>query len=128
MLQLRAFGDSPTASELAEQLRGVPGIRHVAVLAGSGGGTAALTADVRADAADRALSLARGAGIPAEDVSLLRLEVIGPAGAGDESGALVWAGPLGQARAHARAAGRHLVFIAVRPGGPPASRGRREFQ
>ena len=85
MLQLRAFGDSPTASELAEQLRGVPGIRHVAVLAGSGGGTAALTADVRADVADRALSLARGAGIPAEDVSLLRLEVIGPAGAADNA-------------------------------------------
>jgi uncharacterized hydrophobic protein (TIGR00271 family) len=113
MLQLRAFGDSPTASELAEQLRGVPGIRHVAVFAGSGGGTAALTADVRADVADRALSLARGAGIPAEDVSLLRLEVIGPAGAADESAALVWADLVGQARLNARAAVRYLVFMAV---------------
>src|SRR2546423_6508454 len=100
MLQLRAFGDSPTASELAEQLRGVPGIRHVAVLAGSEGGTTALTADVRADAADRALSLARGAGIPAEDVSLLRLEVIGPAGAGRGIGGPVLGGPPGPGRAY----------------------------
>jgi hypothetical protein len=37
MLQLRAFGDSPTASQLAEQLRGVPGIRHVAVSPGAEG-------------------------------------------------------------------------------------------
>ena len=113
MLQLRAFGDIPTASRVAEQLRGVPGIRHVAVLDGAGGSTAALTADVQADVADRALALVRAAGIPAEDVSLLRLDVIGPAGASEEPVALVWADLLGQARLNARAAVRYLVFMAV---------------
>src|SRR5256714_3162846 len=113
MLQLRAFGDSPTASELADQRRRVRGLCRGASLAGMEGGRWALTADVRADVADRALSLARGAGIPAEDVSLLRLEVIGPAGAADESVALVWADLLGQARLNARAAVRYLVFMAV---------------
>jgi uncharacterized hydrophobic protein (TIGR00271 family) len=113
MLLLRAFGDTPTASRVAEQLRGVPGIRHVAVLDGAGGSTAALTADVQADVADRALALVREAGIPAQDVSLLRLDVIGPAGAADEAVALVWADLLGQARLNARAAVRYLVFMAV---------------
>src|SRR5256885_14388789 len=103
MLQLRAFGDSPTASELAEQLRGVPGIRHVAVLTGSGGGTAALTADVQADVADRALSLARGAGIPAEGVSLLRLQGVRPGGDAADSAPPAWGEPLGPAPPNPRA-------------------------
>ena len=112
-MQLRAFGDTSTASRVAEQLRSVPGIRHVAVLAGTGESTSALTADVQADVADKALALVRGAGIPAEDVSLLRLEVIGPGGAAEEPVALVWADLLGQARLNARAAVRYLVFMAV---------------
>jgi uncharacterized hydrophobic protein (TIGR00271 family) len=56
--------------------------------------------------------MVRGAGIPAEDIALVRLDAIGPAPS-DESVALVWADVLGQARVNARAAVRYLIFMAV---------------
>jgi uncharacterized hydrophobic protein (TIGR00271 family) len=85
----------------------------VSVVAGERRGSALLTADLRATVADGALDLARGAGIPPEDVSLLRLDAIGPALPADEPVALVWADLLGQAGVNARAAVRYLIFMAV---------------
>jgi uncharacterized hydrophobic protein (TIGR00271 family) len=113
MLQLRVFGDSSAVGEVARRLGAEPGARHLSVVAGERRGSALLTADVRAAVADGALELARGAGIPPEDISLLRLDAIGPALPADEPVALVWADLLGQARVNARAAVRYLVFMAV---------------
>jgi uncharacterized hydrophobic protein (TIGR00271 family) len=113
MLQLRVFGDSSAVGEVAERLGALPGARHVSVVAGARPGSALLTADLRATVADGALDLARGVGIPAEDISLLRLDAIGPALPADEPVALVWADLLGQAGVNARAAVRYLVFMAV---------------
>jgi uncharacterized hydrophobic protein (TIGR00271 family) len=113
MLELRVFGDSSAVREVARRLGAVPGARHVSVVAGERRGSALLTADVRATEADGALETARGAGIPPEDISLLRLDAIGPALPADEPVALVWADLLGQARVNARAAVRYLVFMAV---------------
>lgn len=72
-----------------------------------------MTADVRAAGADGALEMVRGLGIAAEDVSLLRLDAIGPGAASEGSVAIVWADLLGQARINARTAVRYLVFMAV---------------
>jgi uncharacterized hydrophobic protein (TIGR00271 family) len=113
MLQLRAFGDTSAMSDVAERLAALDGARHVSLTAGGRGGSALLTADVRAAVADGALEMVRALGIPAEDVSLLRLDVIGPGAAMDEPVALVWADLLGQARVNARTAVRYLVFMAV---------------
>jgi uncharacterized hydrophobic protein (TIGR00271 family) len=113
MLQLRVFGDSSAVGEVARRLGAEPGAHHLSVVAGERRGSALLTADVRAAVADGALELARGAGIPPEDISLLRLDAIGPALPADEPVALVWADLLGQARVNARAAVRYLVFMAV---------------
>ncbi len=113
MLQLRVFGDSSAMGDVAERLAALPGAHHVSVAGGGREGSALVTADVRASVADGALELVRGIGIPAEDVSLVRLEVIGPAAAADEPVALVWADLLGQARVNARTAVRYLVFMAV---------------
>jgi uncharacterized hydrophobic protein (TIGR00271 family) len=113
MLQLRVFGDSSAVGEVARRLGQLPGARHVSVVAGERRGSALLTADLRATVADGALDLARRAGIPPEDVSLLRLDAIGPALPADEPVALVWADLLGQAGVNARAAVRYLIFMAV---------------
>jgi uncharacterized hydrophobic protein (TIGR00271 family) len=113
MLQLRVFGDSSAVDDVAERLEALPGARHVSVAAGERRGSALLTADLRATVADGALDLARGVGIPPEDISLLRLDAIGPALPADEPVALVWADILGQAGVNARAAVRFLVFMAV---------------
>jgi uncharacterized hydrophobic protein (TIGR00271 family) len=113
MLQLRVFGDSSPVGEVAKRLGALPGARHVSVVPGERRGSALVTADVRASVADGALEMARGLGIAPEDVSLVRVDSIGPSLPADEPVALVWADLLGQARINARAAVRYLVFMAV---------------
>jgi uncharacterized hydrophobic protein (TIGR00271 family) len=113
MLHLRVFGDSAAMGEVAEHLGALAGARHVSVTDGVHAGDALVTADLRAAAADGALEMVRGLGVAAEDMTLLRLDAIGPAPATDESVALVWADLLGQARLNARTAIRYLVFMAV---------------
>jgi uncharacterized hydrophobic protein (TIGR00271 family) len=112
MLQLRVFGDSPAVGEIARRLGAMPGARHVSLTPGERSDSTLVTAELRTSAADGALAMVRGAGIPPEDVALVRLDAIGPAPA-DESAALVWADVLGQARVNARAAARYLIFMAV---------------
>jgi uncharacterized hydrophobic protein (TIGR00271 family) len=113
MLQLRVFGDASAIVNVAERLGELPGARHVSVTDGGRDGNALVTADVRAANADAALKMVRGLEIPAEDVSLLRLDVIGSTPASDEPVSLIWADLLGQARVNARTAVRYLVFMAV---------------
>jgi uncharacterized hydrophobic protein (TIGR00271 family) len=113
MLQLRAFGPTPLVEDAAGELQTLAGTRHVSIAAAVSEGDSLLTADLRAASADQALETARRAGLAAEDVSLLRLDMVGPAGAVDESIALVWADLLGRARLNAQTAVRYLVFMAV---------------
>jgi len=99
--------------EVAEHLGALDGARHVSVSDGVRAGDALVTADLRAAAADGALEMVRDLGVSADDVTLLRLDAIGPSPTTDESVALVWADLLGQARLNARTAIRYLVFMAV---------------
>src|SRR5262249_54222619 len=113
MLQLRVFGGSSAVGEVAKRLGDMPGARHVSVVDGAREGSALVTADVAASVADGALQMARAAGIPAEDISLLRLDAIGPAAGADEPVTQVWADLLGQARVNARTTVLYLVYMAV---------------
>jgi uncharacterized hydrophobic protein (TIGR00271 family) len=113
MLHLRVFGDTAAMADVAQRLDALLGVRHVSVAEGVHGGDALVTADLRAAAADEALELLGGLGIPAQDMSLLRFEAIDPNAASEETVALVWADLLGQARLNARTAVRYLVFMAV---------------
>jgi uncharacterized hydrophobic protein (TIGR00271 family) len=110
MLQLRVFGDSRAMGDVAGRLSALPGVRHLSTRGGGHDGNALVTADVSATVADAALEMVRGVGIPSEDISLLRLDTIGPASAADEPVALIWADLLGQARVNARTAVRYLVI------------------
>jgi uncharacterized hydrophobic protein (TIGR00271 family) len=113
MLQLRVFGESSAVGAVAKHLGDMPGARHVSVVDGVREGSALVTADVGASVADGALQMVRAAGIPAEDISLLRLDAIGPAAGTDESVTHVWADLLGQARVNARTTVLYLVYMAV---------------
>jgi uncharacterized hydrophobic protein (TIGR00271 family) len=113
MLHLRVFGDEAAMADVARRLDRLEGVRHVSVAAGVHDGEALVSADVRASAADAALELIGGLGIPADDVALLRLDAIDPTAASEEPVALVWADLLGRARLNARTAARYLVFMAV---------------
>jgi uncharacterized hydrophobic protein (TIGR00271 family) len=113
MLHLRVFGDTTAMADVAQRLDALQGARHVSIAAGVHDGESLVTADVRAPAADTALEMLNGLGIPSEDISLLRFDAIDPNAASEETVALVWADLLGQARVNARTAVRYLVFMAV---------------
>jgi uncharacterized hydrophobic protein (TIGR00271 family) len=106
VLQLRVYGDAATLAAVADDLGRLPGTRHFSL---SGG---LVTADIRPEAADAALTRLNRLGIPAEDVTVVRLDTIGPA-ATSEPLVLVWADVLSQARVQARAPARYLVLMAV---------------
>jgi uncharacterized hydrophobic protein (TIGR00271 family) len=97
---------------VAEDLGRMKGARHVSMMDAGPGRTALVMADVRSETADEALLRLQRAGIPPEDISLVRLETIGPEATGEPL-VLVWADVLGQARVRARAPGRYLVLMAV---------------
>jgi uncharacterized hydrophobic protein (TIGR00271 family) len=96
---------------VADDLGRLPGARHVS-LDSRRGGDGLVTADIHPEAADAALTTIGRLGVAAEDITLVRLETIGPAAAAEPL-ILVWADVLGQAQARARAPARYLVLMAV---------------
>jgi uncharacterized hydrophobic protein (TIGR00271 family) len=112
MLSLRVYGESGAMAAVADRLASLQGMRHVSLVE-AGGGAAAVTADVRAEAADTALETLQGLGVPSDDIALVRLDTIAPPGGAGEATALVWADVLGQAREQARAPVRYFVLMAA---------------
>ncbi len=112
MLQLRVYGASEAMAAVADRIDALADAHHVSLVEGARGRSTLVTADLRSDAADRALSSLQELGVPSEDVALVRLDTIGLA---SESSALVlvWADVLGQASARAQAPFRYLVLMAV---------------
>ena len=113
MLQLRVYGDTAVLADVAGRLNALPGARHVSLVATQAEGSALVTADVRSDAADPALAMLEALHVPAEDVSLVRLDTIEPEAGVGETSALIWADLLGRARIQARAPARYFVLMAA---------------
>jgi uncharacterized hydrophobic protein (TIGR00271 family) len=97
---------------VAEDLGRLPGARHVSVSDSRLAANGLVTADIQPEAADAALTRLARLGIPAEDVTLVRLDTIGPAAAAEPL-VLVWADVLSRAQVQARAPARYLVLMAV---------------
>lgn len=111
MLQLRVFGHSPAIANVARRLEEIPGSRHV-IRSGDGDAhEAVVTADLVDDAVDRALEQIKRLGVPAEDVTLVRLDSIDQTAAGRPLASVVWADLLSQAGRNARPFARYLVFM-----------------
>jgi uncharacterized hydrophobic protein (TIGR00271 family) len=99
-------------ASVAAALGLVPGVRYVGVSGPDGAGAALLTADLRPEAGDRALSALLPLGLPPDSVTLVRFETVGPS-AETESVALLWADVLSQARARARMPARYFVLMGI---------------
>jgi uncharacterized hydrophobic protein (TIGR00271 family) len=112
VLQIRIYGDTAVATAAAEALDVLAGARHVTFSPARRAGTAAVTADVKPEAADQALAMLNRLGVSAGDVALVRLETIGPHAA-EEPLALVWSDVLSQAHVRARAPGRYFILMAA---------------
>jgi uncharacterized hydrophobic protein (TIGR00271 family) len=114
VLLLRVFGDGPRMAEVAESLSELPGARHITRSdAGGHDGRAVVTADLETEAADGALDTIRDLRVPAEDISLLRLEAIQTGARRHAHTSLLWADLLAQAGKNARPVARYLVLMAI---------------
>jgi hypothetical protein len=113
VIQLRVFGHSRVLDDVVRQLAMIEGARHVILTGDGAAGVALLTADLVEDAVDQAVALVKRAGLPSEDVVLVRLDAIGPAVAQRPLASVVWADLLNQAGANARPLARYLVFMAA---------------
>jgi uncharacterized hydrophobic protein (TIGR00271 family) len=113
VLQLRVYGDSPRMATVAAQLDALSGARHVSLVESGATRAALVTADLRAEAADKALTALEALGVPADDIALVRLDTIAAESGTGEASALIWADVLGQARTSARAPARYLVLMAA---------------
>ena len=77
MLQLRVYGASEAMAAVADRIDALAGAHHVSLVEGARGRSTLVTADLRSDTADRALSSLPELGVPSEDVALVRLDTIG---------------------------------------------------
>jgi uncharacterized hydrophobic protein (TIGR00271 family) len=113
MLFLRVYGPSSELSHVGEGLEGGGTARHVTVVQGVRPGHALLTAEVGAESADAVLDFLLSRGVAREDITLARLDEIGPIAPGRTAASLIWADMLGQASLNARPVARYLVFMMV---------------
>ena len=113
MIQLRVFGHSRVLDDIAKRLARIHGARHVILTGAGAAGVVLLTADLVEDAVDQAVALVKRAGLPSEDIVLVRLDAIGPAVAQRPLASVIWADLLNQAGANARPLARYLVFMAA---------------
>lgn len=112
ILQIRVYGTAEAMAAVAERLDAVVGARHVSLTGTLRPGSVLVTADLRTDAADKALGELERLGVSADDVTLIRLDTIGaPSSAAAEPLVVVWADVLSQARSWARAPVRFLVLM-----------------
>ena len=87
--------------------------RHGALTPGVRPGQALLTADIDGGTADSVLAYLSEQGLALEDVSLSRVDDVGPIAAKHPAVSLIWADVLGQASRNARPVARYLVFMVV---------------
>jgi uncharacterized hydrophobic protein (TIGR00271 family) len=111
VIRLEVFGETGTMSSVARLLDATEDVGRVRLAAATRPGHAAVLATVHPRAVDGLLAELRGLGVPDEDITLTRAEVLGrSSGAGAEAG-LVWEDVLGMAARNARPIARYLVFM-----------------
>jgi uncharacterized hydrophobic protein (TIGR00271 family) len=113
MLFLRVYGPTQALTDVGEGLEGGGTARHVTVVQGVRPGHSLLTAEVGPASADAVLDFLVSRGVAREDVTLARLDEIGPIAPGRTATSLIWADMLGQAHVNARPVARYLVFMIV---------------
>jgi len=114
VLHLRVFGVTDAMSEVAQQLHGLPGLRHVVQTGNGNSQTTQVSADVDEEAADSALQVLQALDVPAGDIVLMRVDPVGAELGAHAERTVVWTDLIGRSRANARPfAARYLVFMAV---------------
>ena len=111
MIRLEVYGESEAMAVVARLLDGNGETRRVRLAETTRPGHAVVVAIVEPRAVDPLLGELRGLGVPDDDLSLTREEVLGrSSGQGAEAG-LVWEDVLGMASRNSRPIARYLVFM-----------------
>ncbi len=98
-------------TEVAAQLRRMPGARHVVLSGGGDGGDATVIADFADEMVDTALDEVTRMGVPTDDLILVQVDSIGSSTTQRPLGSVVWADLLSQAGVNARPLARYMVFM-----------------
>jgi uncharacterized hydrophobic protein (TIGR00271 family) len=114
MLQLRVVGEHQRLSGLGTWLEDAGHARHTTLTpALKNVGDGLLLAEIGSDSTSAVLAYLDETGVSRDDVTVLRLEEIGPVAARDSSSSLIWADMVGFAQRNARPIARFVVFMSV---------------
>jgi uncharacterized hydrophobic protein (TIGR00271 family) len=113
MMGIEVFGDSAAMAGVAELLEELDGVSRVRQVEAVRSGHSIVSAAVRPRAVDRLLDELRRQGVPEEDTTVTRIEVVEWTATKGTTAGLVWADVLGQAWLNARPIGRYLAMMFV---------------
>jgi uncharacterized hydrophobic protein (TIGR00271 family) len=113
MIHLEVFGESAAMAAVAELLDDAEGVSRVRLVDATRAEHSIVSAAARPRAVDRLLENLRRVGVPDADITLTRVEVVGPSAAERPEVSLVWEDVLGMAWLNARPIARYLAFMFV---------------
>jgi uncharacterized hydrophobic protein (TIGR00271 family) len=113
MIRLEVYGSASTMSSVARFLDASDDVERVRLAHATRPEHAIVVAVVRPRAVDGVLDELRGHGVPDDDVTLTREEVLGGSGVSRREAGLVWEDVLGMASRNARPIARYLAFMIV---------------
>jgi uncharacterized hydrophobic protein (TIGR00271 family) len=113
MLDLKVAGESADMARVAARLEAISGTAQVRVVDLVRPGSSVVRADVAHDSVDDVLDALEHLEVPAADVSMARMELVGQLAGRKPDTGLVWADVVGVAGTNARLVGRYLAFMVV---------------
>jgi uncharacterized hydrophobic protein (TIGR00271 family) len=113
MLDLKVFGESGAMARVAARLDAIAGTAQVRVVDALRPGSSVVRADVAHHSVDDVLDELERLAVPAADVSLARVELVGQLAGRKPDTTLVWADVAGVAGSNARLVGQYLAFMAA---------------
>jgi uncharacterized hydrophobic protein (TIGR00271 family) len=113
MMGIEVFGDSAAMATVAASLDDLDGVSRVRRIEATRSGHSVVSATVRPRAVDRLLDELRELGVPAENTTVTRVEVVEWTATRPEGTTLVWPDVLGQAWLNSRPVGRYLALMFV---------------
>jgi uncharacterized hydrophobic protein (TIGR00271 family) len=111
VINLEVFGKSGAMVTVAERLDELDDVSRVRLVEATRARHAVVAAAVRPRAVDTTLEEVRRLGVPDQDITLTRVEVVGSLATGTAEASLVWADVIGTAWLNARPIARYLAFM-----------------
>ncbi len=113
MLDLKVSGESTDMARVAARLDAITGTAQVYVVDTVRAGSSVVRADVAHDSVDDVLDELELLAVPARNISIARVELVGQLAGRKPDTSLVWADVVGVAGTNARLVGRYLAFMVV---------------